>query len=190
MREQYEELEEAYGFERLLADLSARFVRLRPEEVDSSILGALAELVEFLDVDRSTLVELSPAGLVPIQSYARAGTVPHTTPITRETLRWYHDLALRGDPIVLERLPDDLPEEATDVREFVNRIGMKSHVGLPLVVSGAVVDLLGIATFRAHRAWSRDLVTRLTLAGEVLANALHRKRADRALRAQSPRSAR
>jgi formate hydrogenlyase transcriptional activator len=61
---------------------------------------------------------------------------------------------------------------------------MKSHTVVPVRVGGTVVCALGIATFRDFRAWPRYIVSRLRLAGEVLANALYRKRADLALRAQ------
>jgi formate hydrogenlyase transcriptional activator len=119
-----------------------------------------------------------------IFSYVRPGVPPQTAPITRESLPWYHARLLRGDTLVLDRLPDDLPDEAVRAREYVGRSGMRSHIAIPVRVGGTVVCLLGIATFRDLRAWSPYIVSRLRLAGEMLANALYRKRTDLALRAQ------
>jgi transcriptional regulator with GAF, ATPase, and Fis domain len=182
MREQYDEIEQALRFERMLADLSAGFMQLRPEEIDGAIERGLAALAEFLDIERSTLLELSPVGLTPIHSYARPGVTPYTVPVTPETLPWYFGRVMRGDALVFERLPDDLPEEAVAEREYVRQSGMKSHIALPLAVGGAPVCLLGVAAFRTSRAWPQDLLARLRLAGEVMANAVYRRRADLALR--------
>ena len=50
------------AFERLLTDISTRFVNAAPANVDAEITGALRSLVEFLAVDRSTLFQWSADG--------------------------------------------------------------------------------------------------------------------------------
>src|SRR5215469_15898691 len=47
------------GFERLLAELSARFINLPPEQVDDAITDALRQIVMLLDVDRSQLIRFA-----------------------------------------------------------------------------------------------------------------------------------
>ena len=62
-------LEDALRFERLLADLSARFISLAPEEVEGAIEVGLRAIVEALDLDRSTRALCRPedgAYVVPI----------------------------------------------------------------------------------------------------------------------------
>jgi transcriptional regulator with GAF, ATPase, and Fis domain len=185
MHERSGEVHQALRFERLLADLSTRFIHIRPEEVDQAIARCLGELVEFLDVDRGTFLELTSDGrLAPIYSSTRPGLVPHTEPVTRESLPWYYEQVLRGETLIFERLPEGLPEEARAEREYVRQSGMKSHIAVPLRVGGEPVCVLAVAAFQAVRAWPPDLIARLRLGGEVLANALYRKRADLALRAR------
>ena len=55
------ELERLLRFETLLADLSARFVNLPSDEIDGNIMDAQRHLCEFLDLDRSSLVQVSEA---------------------------------------------------------------------------------------------------------------------------------
>ena len=50
------------AFERLLTDISTRFVNAAPANVDAEITSALRLLVEFLGVDRSTLFQWSADG--------------------------------------------------------------------------------------------------------------------------------
>ena len=48
-------LEERLKFETLLAELSARFINLPVDQIDSEIKEAQRRICEFLDLDRSTL---------------------------------------------------------------------------------------------------------------------------------------
>ena len=50
------------AFERLVTDISTRFVNSAPVNVDAEITGALRSLVEFLRVDRSDLFQWSTDG--------------------------------------------------------------------------------------------------------------------------------
>jgi transcriptional regulator with GAF, ATPase, and Fis domain len=179
------ELEQVLAIERMLANLSAGLIGLSPEEIDRAVPRGLAELADVLDVDRTTLMELAPDGqLTPIYSWARPGVPPEDLPVTRDRLPWYYDRLLQGQPVVLQRLPDDLPVEAAAEREYVRQRGIKSHLGMLLAVGGRPLCLLGVAAFRAPRPWPPDLIPRLRLAGEIFANALHRKRSDLTLQAQ------
>ena len=50
------------AFERLLTDISTRFVNAAPANLDAEITGTLRLLVEFLHLDRSTLFQWSADG--------------------------------------------------------------------------------------------------------------------------------
>jgi len=53
-------VEERLRFERLLSDLSARFVNIPPDRVDSEIERALKEVLDFFKVDRCGLLRTLP----------------------------------------------------------------------------------------------------------------------------------
>ena len=61
-----------------LRNLSARFIRLPAAEIDEAIEDGLHAIIDFLDVDRSTLFEFSDgaAPLVAIHSCSRSGIEP------------------------------------------------------------------------------------------------------------------
>src|SRR5262249_26835916 len=109
---------------------------------------------------------------------------PNTRLILDKQLPWYTRTIYRGDVLRLRALPDDLPAEAFHEREYCLRVGLKSHVMIPLKATGAVVGAIGFGSFRGYRDWPDDLVQRLRLVGEIFTNALARKRADEALRAR------
>jgi FixJ family two-component response regulator/signal transduction histidine kinase len=87
-----------------------------------------------------------------------------------------------GKTIVLRSLPADLPPEAVTERTYVERTGIRSHVGIPLRVGGQLFGAIGFAGFRHAGVWYPELVGRLKTVGEVLAASLARNRAEAELR--------
>jgi transcriptional regulator with GAF, ATPase, and Fis domain len=170
-------------FEHLAAELSTRFTGLPVEQVDGEIAEALHRLVEMLGTDRSTLIEVLEDGgsLRVTHSWAVPGleTFPETA---AEVLSpWYAAAILRGEILKLAQLPDDLPPDATAERSYVARRGMKSHLAVPLVVGGRNLFALATGTFRDHRTWSEADERRLRVVGQILVNALYRKRIENEL---------
>jgi len=179
-------VQERLRFETILAELSATFVNLSADQVDSQIVSALQRLVVFLGLDRGGLAELLVAQkqLVITHSYHMPGVPPQPRTIVDDELPWYGEAIRKGEPLRLAALPDDLPPEATAEREYCLRVGLKAHVMIPLKVLGSVIGAIGFASFRRSHDWSDDLIQRLRLVGEIFTNALARKRADEALQAR------
>ena len=82
---------------------------------------------------------------------------------------------------------DDLPPEAIEQIEYHRRVGIRSSLGLPLRVGGRIVGVITFAAFRSTRKWPDDLIARLKVVGEVMAQALMRKRAETALQTSEER---
>jgi signal transduction histidine kinase len=177
---------ERLGFEALLVDLSATFVNLPANQVDSQIESALCRVVELLGVDRGGLAEVlvDQKQLVITHSYHVPGVPLLPRIILNEQLPWYARTIREGKVFRVTRLPDELPPEATAERAYCLQVGLKSHVIVPLKEMGAVVGAIGLGSFRGHRHWPEELVQRLRLVGEIFTNALARKRAEEALRAR------
>jgi signal transduction histidine kinase len=177
---------ERLRFETLLAELSATFVNLPADQVDSEIEAVLRRLVEFLEIDRGALAEvlIGQKQLVITHSYHTPAAPPHPRIILDEQLPWYSRTIYGGDILRFTSLPDDLPPEAVQERDYCLQVGLKSHVMIPLKVRDAVVGAIGFGSFHGNRDWSDDLIQRLRLVGEIFTNALARKRADEEIRAR------
>ena len=171
-------------FEQLVAELSTRFTGMPVERVDGEIAEALRRLVEVLDTDRSTLVEVLEDGRAvrPTHSWAAPGVVPFPEDAAEALPAWWAATLARGENLRLSRLPDDLPPEAAAERSYVTRRGMKSHLAVPLVVGGRNLFALATGVFRGYRTWSETDVRRVQVVGQILVNALYRKRIEGELR--------
>jgi signal transduction histidine kinase len=179
-------VQERLRFEALLAELSAEFVNLPADQVDSQIESGLRSLVELLAIDRGGLAEylVDQKQLVITHSQQLPGVPPNPRLILDVELPWYAGKIYRGELLRFHRLPEELPPEATAEREYCLRTGLKSHVMIPLNVMGAVVGAIGFGSLRRYYDWPQELVQRLRLVGEIFTNAVARKRADEALRAR------
>jgi PAS domain S-box-containing protein len=178
-------LNERLRFESLLARLSAIFINLPAEEVDSQIERGLQQIVEFLGIERSSLAQFSEDGsaLMVTHSY----TIPGFTPFPRLNLAaawpWYTAQVRRGKILRFAQLPDDLPPEAVNEREWVLRGGLpQSHLAIPFKVGDAILGGIGFGSYARRRDWPDEVVHNLQLVGEIFANALARKRAELVLR--------
>jgi DNA-binding CsgD family transcriptional regulator len=172
------------GFEAFLADLSATFLSVPADQVDSQIVAGLRQIVEFLGIDRSGFGELvtDKNKVVITHSYEVPG-VPSTPRIYAED-HWpdYARKVQKGEAF---RVPEDLPAQASAEREYLAQVGLKSQFTIPLRMAGAIVGAIGFACFRSHVEWPEDLVLRLRLMGDVFNHALARKRAHEALQRAS-----
>jgi PAS domain S-box-containing protein len=172
-------LEDRLGFEELLTELSAAFVNLPAPRVDSEIKGWHSRVADFLKVERSNIQLFSPdkSALLPMSSHTTPGVEPFNQTVIREEFPWYYEQVCQGKILAYSRLPEELPGELTEEREFCLRSGMKSFVCVPLAMGGGVLGTLSMEFHTHYVDWPAYLIRRLGLVGEIFANALMRQRA-------------
>ena len=175
---------ERIGFDRLISDLSAKFVNLTPDRVDAEIEYGLRDIVQILGLDRSVLAQFADdrTRTIATHAYAAPGVKPALAVVGNEELPWIVSKITDAESVAAARV-DDLPEGAVKDKAFLKRLGFKSILYLPLRVGGEILGLLGVASLRAERAWPAEVVRGLELAADVFANAIARRRSDCALRA-------
>jgi C4-dicarboxylate-specific signal transduction histidine kinase len=176
-------VDEFLTFERLLAELSSRFANVSGDQLETEIESALKQLLQFLDFDRGNFGEFTADGWVTVLCSVAIDRVERYPPGPAPAfLSWYFG-QLRAGSILRVRSLDDLPPEAIGEIEYYRRSGIHSSLGIPLRVSGRTVCLINFSAFRPTRDWPDDLVARLKIIGEVMAQALVRKRSEAALQA-------
>ena len=177
------DLKDRVRFETLLADLSARFVKLAPDALDREIEEAQRRICETLGLDRSTLGQPDNAGKPQLtHSWAAPGCTPVPRGQAAPILPWL-TARIRAGHLVRFTSVSELPEKAAVDKETLRRVGAKSVLSFPLWVSDGRFGVLAFGTVHAEREWPEILVTRLQLVAEVFANALARRAAEESLRA-------
>ena len=174
-------LEDRLRFERLLSDLSARFVSIPPERVDSEIEYGLRQILEFFQVDRVGLLRSlpdKPAHRITHGVYGEdIPPVPVGVELPRSIYPWVSErLAERHEVVSFSRL-DDLPPEAHVDKRTYAEWGIRSTLDIPIITGGSVVHVIAINSVKSERVWPEELFPRLQLLGEIFVNALERKQA-------------
>ncbi|MHC4389030.1 MAG: GAF domain-containing protein, partial [Planctomycetota bacterium] len=115
-RQAKQEREERIRFEKLLCSLSATFVNIPSGEINKEIEHGLELIVRFLGADRGAVWQFTAdeKTLSATHSYIASGARPY--PLTILTLDeryiWMREAVRNQQIVVLENLPDDLPEDA------------------------------------------------------------------------------
>jgi signal transduction histidine kinase len=177
---------EAVDFERLLADLSANFVRVSVEEIDAEMERWLHRIVVAMDVDRGNVAQLDPADgiLYTTHQWGREGVITPDKGRKVNSLQlypWLTGKILSGETVALSSVDEAPPEAAVDLASG-RRIGTKSNITIPLRVGGVVVGALLFGAVFSEKAWTEKEVQRLKLVAEIFGNALERKRVEAEIR--------
>jgi PAS domain S-box-containing protein len=179
------QLAEQVRFLALLAELSARFVRVPADQVEEEIREIQHRICEALDLDRSALWQRlgnEPGGLYLTHIHTPAGATPTPDRMdAREHFPWLLQRVMRDETTIIPRLAA-LPPEAARDRETLQAYGTRSTVVVPLSSEGNVFGAISFAMTRREREWPDDVVRGFRIVAEVIANALARSQADRALR--------
>jgi two-component system, LuxR family, sensor kinase FixL len=176
-------LEERLRFEAMLARLSNAFVHVPSSEMDRAFQTWLKRIGEELRLDCLALLEFAPGGEEFIVRYWST-TGQDTEPRTFRTVDFPWAVArLHREELVTFTDPDDLPGIADGERAFLRRHGVGSGAIVPLEAGGRVLGGLAFVTLAETRVGPDRLAGRLSLVGEVFANALARRETEDALRA-------
>jgi signal transduction histidine kinase len=171
-------LRELLAFERLLSDLSARFLSLPAAEIDPALDDGLRRIAETLEVDRVALSEVDRATgrAKPTHAYAAPGVevAAGQLPLLPGA-PWTHVSEPGGRVVAFSRSDEPAPDPAST--DGVAQAGSRPDITIPLVVAGETVGALNVGALRAERQWSAELIARLELLGQIFANALVRRRA-------------
>lgn len=166
------------AFERLLANLSARFINLPAAEVDEAINSSLRELARAIGADRAQVLGLGPTGDELLVTHAGALDDVPVAPRRRISAEfpWAFARLQAGLPVVVPNVAR-LPAAAAIDRASWQRIGVLSNITAPLIVGGRVEGALAFGCLRRQRDWPPALVERVGVLATIFANALAHKRA-------------
>jgi formate hydrogenlyase transcriptional activator len=179
-RKQVEQaLKDRLRFESLLSNLSARFVNIPPDRVDSEIEYGLRQILEFFQVDRAGLLQSLPDKSAHRITHGVYGEnvqpVPLGVQLPRALYPWvYEKLVEKHEAMYFSRL-DDLPPEANVDKQTYAEWGIRSALDIPIITGGPIVHVIAINSVESERVWPEELFPRLQLLGEIFVNALERK---------------
>ncbi|WP_434420585.1 GAF domain-containing protein [Nannocystis pusilla] len=171
------ELDSRVRFWSLRSSVSSRLAAAPTDRLDAEIDKALAEVGGFFEVDSIFVFWFSPTGAdaVTTHTWAKSGVAlpPNTVTMFPESV----DEMRRGEDVPVHDVKL-MPERKREEQQALAAMGIKSVIGLPLVVGGMTIASLNLACTSRYQHWTDQIRQRLRILGEVFANSLARRRAE------------
>jgi len=166
-------------FEKLVLDISTRFINIPYDEVDHNIEVSIKKICNFTNTDAGYLFLFNEADNTSNLTYLWQRKFMNFSwsqlaHIKVESSVWYTDTIKSGQVIMIENL-EDLPEENGILRSIIASQGVKSFADVPLLYQKKVIGTLGIAMGKPGRKWIPYEVALLKLIGQVFVNVMKRK---------------
>ena len=179
--------ESPQGMDGLIAELLSSLIRIAPEDFAAAIETALRRIGERLDVDIATIVEFDGGGQSTDGGFhwvRRTLTSVNVLADIRRLAALMHSLDVGSEPMILERIPDQLPREllASAALDATTGLSMKSAVLIPMIIPGQCSLALAVGVCTRYRSWPERFIEGLRLLTEVMSAAWQRRTQELALR--------
>ena len=174
------------AFEKLVMDISSRFINLSTDEIDRHIDQTLKAVGEFVDVDRVYVFMYRPNTRIMDNTHEWCiegfpAQIARLQDIPFERATWLIGQINAGKTVYIP-VSDDLPDEAKLLRLDNKRQGVKSSLVVPIIYGGHVIGFLGLNSNRETKTWAEDIIGLLKIVGEILASAMDRKRSEETIK--------
>jgi PAS domain S-box-containing protein len=158
-------------------------ISVSSDDLEGEIDLAIRNLIAYLEADWGSLIlfDNHSAKEPAVVSGAICGT-PLPSDIVSENYPYFRDKIKRGEAIILGKIPDDVAQDAAKEKEFLLQEGYKSILIIPLRAGIDSWGWIAFGSIQGRREWSIEMVRRLKVAGEILANVIGRKKAEETLR--------
>ena len=181
LRDMVHELTRHQRTEARIAVISNRLLNLPLAELDQGVNMALAELGKIATVQRAYVFLLSDDAscLADLYEWAAEDVSGHDfdnfhdTPVT--AFPWSMEQFRRGEVIFVDD-PDALPRAAEAERAVCDALDIRSYMHMPLFAAGRLIGWLGFDAVTTHKQWTEEELRLTAIAGDILVNAIQRKR--------------
>jgi diguanylate cyclase (GGDEF)-like protein/PAS domain S-box-containing protein len=172
-------------FEKLISAISTSFINIPIHEIDNNINLALKRIGEFVNVDRS-YVFLAYDGAKKADNtheWCASGVqseISKLQGLSEKDFPWFAKKIKSSEYLYIPSL-EILPQEATAIKELLQASGVKSMICVPMFYSGQPIGFLGFDSIKEKRIWTDENIALLKIVGEIFANAIERKQAQKRL---------
>ncbi len=173
-----EALQYRVDLEKLITSISTHFINLASEDINPEINLALKQIGSFARTDRSFIFQFIDSGgrventhlwcaegIVLPQNILEEASVPD--------LPWFYNKMNRQEVVSIPHVAQLPPEAEAEEKAFLSR-GIKSLLCVPMAYSGNLIGFLGFDSTGKEKDWSEEIVTLLTIVGEIFAHSLER----------------
>lgn len=179
-------LEHRILLEKIITNVSTRFIDLPGDLVDEELDRTLGTIGEATGVDRAYIFLYNrPSDSLDNTHEWCADAVPsrihHRQRARARHFPWVME-QIKAQLTVAISSVDQLPEEAAAERSELREALVRSFVCVPMTYAGSLVGFIGLDSVREERQWSPEHVNLLKILAGIAVNAFEHKRREEELR--------
>ncbi|WP_321430923.1 PAS domain S-box protein [uncultured Methanolobus sp.] len=176
-----EKLRFQFRYQKMISEISSRFLRISDNEVDDAIDEALQACRELFDVEGAYAFLFSDDREILVKSYEclASGIKSHASNIIGTKLSdnpWFEKNIKENEHIYVSDI-DEMPQEAEAYKNGLKQYSVKSFLHIPLTEQSDVIGFIGFSSVN-KRIWSEEQIELLKVLAGIISSALE-KRAER-----------
>ncbi len=187
-RETEQALQRQLDFDNLIAEFLSRLAWSFGPEIDACMRTSLGQIAEFVGAEHAFVILLSAdSGTWSVSHEWCAEGIPRLMekyqPIAMGGIRaWSEEKLKAGEVVQINRL-EDIPPEASLIRQQAESEGVKSRLTVPLLGQGnLLIGSIVLQTYSHEQRWSQEDIRQLRLVAESFVNVFNRQQAEISLR--------
>ncbi len=178
-----EKLKYKEGFKNIISNLSAKFINLNSEDMDSGINVALKEIGEFAGVDRSYIFLFydNCCMMNNTHEWCAFGVEPQISRLKKiptKKFPWVIDRIKKGQTVHVPCVAE-LPKQAQAEKDEWQTESIQSLINVPMLYQNQIIGFLGFDSVKEEKVWSEDIQSLLRIVAGMLANVIKRIQMDR-----------
>lgn len=177
------------AFTRLIVTISTRFLTVRTSDIDREVHDALQSIGKFTDTDCAAIIlygEHGNHGTIPYQWFRDGMQQVHTSGFSMESFRWVIQRHAHHDVLSIPSVASLSPVPGA-MRSDLELLGIKAMLAVPMVHGGRPLGELAFIALHHEHHWPDEINDLLRVVGEIIINALNRRRTEEALQASEKR---
>ena len=168
--------------ENIVSGMSSKFIKCAPDEIDNEINISLEKLGQSGVCDRVYIFLIRPDGLLMdnTHEWCAKGVSPQINNLQNCRLAdfpWWMQKLKRLETIKIDDV-EKMPAEASAENEILKAQNIKSLTVVPLVSGAYLHGFMGFDSVKEKKDWHGSLIKLLKISGEIIINAMERKRAE------------
>ncbi|MCD6312020.1 MAG: PAS domain S-box protein [Elusimicrobia bacterium] len=175
-------LDHRIKLENIAAGMSSKFIKCASDEMDDEINRSLQKLGQGEEVDRAYVFLIRPDGqtMDNTHEWCARGIEPQRKKLQNcrcDDFPWWMKKLKRLETIRIDDV-EKMLSEASAEKKILKEQNIKSAVAVPLVTGAYLHGFIGFDSVKQKKEWYDALITLLKISGEIIINALERKRAE------------
>jgi PAS domain S-box-containing protein len=179
------QLRDSLQFEQKLSKLSSEFINLSSEKIDAKVIDVLAWIGQLMQADRSHMfrfnwdrTEFRITHLWEAEG-VRKDNIVFPGLVVKDAFPWLFGNLVNGKDVIVSDIEILSSEKSFNEYQYCREIGIQSFIILPIQIESAPLCAIGLDFIHQKNAWPREVQDRLRIMGEIVANTIVRRHAEK-----------